>query len=143
MSLFSDLDSSVDNSCITNSKNEEIVDFSIPILWNGCEKILKKFKKQKIDKDLIFDHWYKCENCEIINNNQNKFDIKDKKLVIKNIESKNNFTIMDKMIEDYKNIRRFSNPKINSDFEFDNKKTNIIYCFESNSIYKNCFFVLE
>jgi hypothetical protein len=147
ISSFSDLDSNIDsiieNRHLTNSNNEEIVDFSIPILWNGCEKILKKFKKQKIDKELIFDHWNNCEKCEIINNNQNKFEIRDKKIVIKNIESKNNFTIIQNIIDNYKNISKFSYPKINSDFEFDNKKTNIICCFESNSIYKNCFFILD
>ena len=127
--------------CYGIKNNQEIIYFAIPILWNGCDKILKKFKKQELDKKLILEHWNNCKKCEIINNNSNKLEIDGTKIVIKkNIKFGNDFLIMDKIIDDYKNIRKFSCPRLNSEFE--NNKTNIICCDESNSIYNNCFFVL-
>lgn len=125
------------------SNLDKIIDFKIPILWNGCEKILLKIKKQNINKKLLSEHWNNCKKCEIINNNNENLDINENKITIKNIELQNNFIIMEKIISDYKNIKNFSHSKINSDFKFDDKKINMIYCFESNNIYKNCFFVLD
>ena len=119
-----------------------IINFSIPILWNGCDKIVKNFKERKICTKLIKKHWSKCDKCEIVNNNLNEFKI-CKKIIVHNIENKNDYNIIDKLIDDYKNLRNFSFEKTKTELLFDHDKINIIYCFESNNIYKNCFFVLE
>ena len=66
-----------------------------------------------------------------------------KNKVIKNIKSIENYHIIDKIILDYQNIRKFSYQKFNSDFNFEDDKINLIYCFESNNIYKNCLFILD
>lgn len=127
-----------------NINNQNLFHFKIPILWNGCKDIIKKFKKQDLNKKLILDHWENCVSCEIINNNMNKLELKNKKIVINNIIGKENHHMINKIITDYKNISSFvfDNNSI-SNIKLEKDKINILYCFELVSIYKNCFFVLE
>ena len=122
--------------------NNSIIKFDIPILWNQCDKLLKKIKQLKINKKILLEHLNDCENCEIINNNLYTLEL-NKKIVIHYIKSKENYHIMDKIIKDYQNVKNFSDFKLNSDFTLDDNKINLICCFESNNIYNKCIFILH
>jgi hypothetical protein len=126
-----------------DDKNNPIIEFNIPILWNECVKLFKKIKEQNVNKKILLEHWNNCEECEKINNNLCGLELKNKKIVIKNIKSIENYHIIDQIILDYQNIRKFAHTKFNSDFNFEDDKINLIYCFESNNIYKNCLFILN
>lgn len=133
------------NIKINNPDNpNHLIHFKIPILWNGCNHIIKKFKKQDLTKKLILEHWENCDKCEIINNNMNKTELKNKKIVIKNIIEKENQYLINKIINNYKNICPFIfNNEQTLNIKLEKYKINILYCFELDSIYKKCFFVLE
>jgi hypothetical protein len=121
---------------------EESIEYQIPILWNQCDILKKQITDKKITKKSILFHWNNCENCEIVNNNNMEFKW-NKKIVIKNIYNSKNHQIYSNIIDSYQNLNKFITTKSNSDFDFEENKINLIFCFEYKNIYHKCFFVID
>jgi hypothetical protein len=134
------------NSNIINSniKLNKIIQFNIPVLWNGCKDIKNMFinLKNNINKKVLLNHYTNCKKCEINDNNNKLINLYEKKIVIKNINDENNFNIFNNLINNYTNIEKFLSNNENN-FEFEKDKINIICCNKSKNIYNNCLFILE
>lgn len=129
----------------TNSKLAfKSTQFCIPVLWNCCEFVKKALVYQTIkpNKNMIYEHYHNCSECEIVDNNDKPINLKNKKIVIKNINNDSDLAVFDLLTQKYKNI---DNLKIDvkNIYEFDINKTNIISCSKSKNIYSKCLFIIE
>lgn len=119
--------------------------FSIPVLWNGCEIIKDMLIKSKTKhkKNIILEHYANCKECEINDNNEKILNFEGKKIVIKNISDVSSIEIFDLIIEKYSNVESIHlNDNINN-FSLDIGKINIVQCSCSKSIYNQCLFIIE
>ena len=127
-----------------DNKNNLIKKFCIPVLWNGCEcikNILFHQTTKPNKKDIIF-HYLNCVDCEVNDNNNKIINIKNNKIVIKNING--DLDVFDSIIDSYKNIdSSYTENKNFNKFEIEKGKVNIISCSNSSSIYSKCLFIIE
>lgn len=136
-------------SQISNDENDsklilKSTRFCIPVLWNCCEIVKKAliYQTAKANKNLILEHYYNCTECEIVDNNDIPINLKNKKIVIKNINENIHLHVFDSLIDEYKNI---NNLKIDVEniYKFDKNKINIIACSKSKKVYSKCLFIIE
>ena len=123
-----------------NENENEILEFNIPILWNGCKEFNDNLLNSNLSKKNLINHWNNCEKCENNNNNNNEFNW-NKKVVFKKL-SNNNKDIFEKIINNYHNINNILIEKKNSDFSFKKDKINLVSCMDSKNIYCKCIFIL-
>ena len=129
-----------------NIKEVEIIEsekitFQIPILWIPCTNLKQKLDKCKVSFKLFKNHYKKCINCEIVNNN--KLDLEfDIKILFKHT---NNNDEIKNIINSYNSLTNFNKTELECiDYEYDTTKINIIYCRDKNHsiLYSNCLFIL-
>lgn len=127
----------------TESTTNKINKFCIPVLWKGCDIINNMLIKSKPNKKIIQEHYLNCMNCEINDNNNKLIKLNDKKMVIKNINSSNDIKLFDYIVDKYSNVENLNIIDVLTDIKLEKDKINIISCPKSQSIYKNCFFIIE
>lgn len=130
------------NISVLTNLYDNFVNFEIPVLLNGCNIIKDGFDKLTIKKKILLEHFEKCPDCEVVNNNDKDINLKQKKIVIKKILNKKEFEIFDNIIHSYQNVDKFLCFKTNGDFSFEKEKINIVLCSQSSSPYSKCVFIL-
>jgi hypothetical protein len=122
--------------------------FCIPVLWNLCDEmkdILVNLITNKNQKKKFISHYKNCKNCEINDNNDKFVNLENKNITIKFINNEYDTKLFDLIIDKYKNIDNLiiREKNVFDKLNFTKGKINVIYCFKSKSIYKDCLFVIE
>jgi len=123
-------------------KPENVIVMKIPILWIPCSNLKSIIKKEKITKNILQNHYRKCELCEINNNNNNDIEFVNIIFSFKDDESEKE---MNEIIKYYKFLRNYVILRSEfSDNKYEVEKLNIIY-YENydEHIYNECLFILQ
>lgn len=140
-----DIETNLDKTDIQILKTSK---FCIPVLWNGCGIIQDMLirSKSKPNKKIILKHYSCCKDCEINDNNGRLLNLDNKKIVIKNINSKDDIELFNLIVNNYTNVNNLniSNTiNISNDLKLEKNKINIVSCPKSQDIYSNCLFIVE
>ncbi len=126
---------------LDNEDPDKVIVLKIPILWIPCSNLKLIIKKEKITKNILHNHYRKCEHCEVVNNNNNDPEFGNIVFSYKNDESEEE---MNEIIKYYKFLKNYV--ILREDF-IDNKyetgKLNILY-YENDCeyVYDECIFIL-
>ena len=118
------------------------IQMNIPILWIPCKKLISLINEDDLTKNLLINHYKKCNCCDFNNNNNKDLDF-NKKLLFRKTD---NLLEIKKITNNYQSSKdNIISEKKFKNYEYDLKKINLVYVQleeVENYIYNNCIFIL-